>query len=63
MTGLPSHEHHNLIKASGQIDKRGDKGATHEQQSTRELCIIQFDTLLTSTRERAAPHVRSVNLI
>jgi hypothetical protein len=41
MTGFPSHEHHNPIKASGQINKRRDKGAPYEQQSSRELRVIE----------------------
>lgn len=44
MTGIPSYEHHDLIKASGQINKRRDKGASYEQQSSRELCVIKFNT-------------------
>lgn len=41
MTGVPSHEHNDTFKASGQIDKRRDKGAADEWKSSGELCVIE----------------------
>lgn len=56
MTGIPSHEHHDdPLEASGQINKRGDKRASYEQQGPGELRVIEFDGQLagSSTCEMA----------
>lgn len=42
MTGVSSDEHDDTFKASGQIDKRGDKGAADERKGPRELRVIEF---------------------
>lgn len=61
MTGIPSHEHHDdTLEASGQINKRGDKGASYEQQSPGELRVIEFDRQLAGSSKHVSV---GVNLI